>query len=175
VQRIAIPAARQSVIRPIEIGQTVVTKTAASGITSGAANPADGAPSLAVQYQSHKFIPPHGRYSILGASTPMSARSLYLRAKGNSHRQPFAHFCAGDGGPRSSQRSHARTRARRSIALTAEMLLTQPSGNLFGLTQTPAWAGTRRICSTPSPDPEYARRPARRQWRTIALGFHTGH
>jgi len=55
------------------------------------------------------------------------------------------------------------------------MLLTQPSGNLFGLTQNAAWAGTRRICSTPSSDPEYARRPARRQWRTIALGFHTGH
>ena len=71
-------------------------------------------------------------------------------------------------------RTHAR--ARRKLPITAEMLLTQPSGNLFGLTQN-AGMGWE---PTPMLDPEFlilsTHGGLRAQDGTpIALGFHSGH
>ena len=63
-----------------------------------------------------------------------------------------------------------------SLPITAEMLLTQPSGNLFGLTQNAGmgWEAARLL------DPEFlilsTHGGLRAQDGTaIALGFHTGH
>jgi xylonate dehydratase len=63
-----------------------------------------------------------------------------------------------------------------SLPITAEMLLTQPSGNLFGLTQNAGmgWEASRLL------DPEFlilsTHGGLRAQDGTaIALGFHTGH
>src|SRR3984885_7920139 len=73
----------------------------------------------------------------------------------------------------------AKTHARGpegSLPITAEMLLTQPSGNLFGLTQNAGmgWEAARLL------DPEFlilsTHGGLRAQDGTaIALGFHTGH
>jgi xylonate dehydratase len=73
----------------------------------------------------------------------------------------------------------AKTHARGpegSLPITAEMLLTQPSGNLFGLTQNAGmgWEASRLL------DPEFlilsTHGGLRAQDGTaIALGFHTGH
>lgn len=74
---------------------------------------------------------------------------------------------------------HTQTHARGpegSLPITPEMLLTQPSGNLFGLTQNAGmgWEPTRLL------DPEFlilsTHGGLRAQDGTpIALGFHTGH
>ena len=63
-----------------------------------------------------------------------------------------------------------------ALPLTAEMLLTQPSGNLFGLTQNAGmgWDPARLL------DPEYLILSTHGGMRAedgtpIALGFHTGH
>src|SRR6201996_2251516 len=63
-----------------------------------------------------------------------------------------------------------------SLPITSEMLLTQPSGNLFGLSQNAGmgWEPTRLL------DPEFlilsTHGGVRAQDGTpIALGFHTGH
>jgi len=63
-----------------------------------------------------------------------------------------------------------------SLPLTAEMLVTQPSGNLFGLTQDAAmgWSPNRLL------DPEFLILSTHGGMRAesgepIALGFHTGH
>ncbi|MGA2569440.1 MAG: YjhG/YagF family D-xylonate dehydratase [Terracidiphilus sp.] len=62
------------------------------------------------------------------------------------------------------------------LPLTAEMLLTEPSGNLFGLTQSAGmgWAPNRLL------DPEFLILSTHGGLRSengepIALGFHTGH
>src|ERR1700689_549008 len=72
-------------------------------------------------------------------------------------------------------KTHARG-AEGSLPITAEMLLTQPSGNLFGLTQNAGmgWDAARLL------DPEFlilsTHGGLRAQDGTaIALGFHTGH
>ena len=72
-------------------------------------------------------------------------------------------------------KTHARA-PEGSLPLTAEMLLTQPSGNLFGFTQNAGmgWEAVRLI------DPEFlilsTHGGVRAQDGTpIALGFHTGH
>ena len=72
-------------------------------------------------------------------------------------------------------RTHARG-PEGSLPITPEMLLTQPSGNLFGLTQNAGmgWETTRLL------DPEFlilsTHGGLRAQDGTpIALGFHTGH
>jgi xylonate dehydratase len=79
----------------------------------------------------------------------------------------------------SSLFEQAKTHARGpegSLPITAEMLLTQPSGNLFGLTQNAGmgWEASRLL------DPEFlilsTHGGLRAQDGTaIALGFHTGH
>src|ERR1700722_20218373 len=63
-----------------------------------------------------------------------------------------------------------------SLPITAEMLLTQPSGNLLGLTQNAGmgWAAARAL------DPEFLILSTHGGMRAadgspIALGFHTGH
>jgi putative YjhG/YagF family dehydratase len=63
-----------------------------------------------------------------------------------------------------------------SLPITAEMLLTQPSGNLFGLTQNAGmgWEAARAL------DPEFLILSTHGGMRAadgtpIALGFHTGH
>ena len=63
-----------------------------------------------------------------------------------------------------------------SLPITAEMLLSQPSGNLFGLTQNAGmgWEPTRLL------DPEFLILSTHGGMRAgdgtpIALGFHTGH
>ncbi|HEY4903595.1 MAG TPA: YjhG/YagF family D-xylonate dehydratase [Candidatus Sulfotelmatobacter sp.] len=63
-----------------------------------------------------------------------------------------------------------------SLPITAEMLLTEPSGNLFGLTQNAGmgWEATRLL------DPEFLILSTHGGMRgqdgtPIALGFHTGH
>jgi putative YjhG/YagF family dehydratase len=63
-----------------------------------------------------------------------------------------------------------------SLPITAEMLLTQPSGNLFGLTQNAGmgWEAARLL------DPEFLILSTHGGMRAadgtpIALGFHTGH
>src|SRR5271170_5676768 len=73
----------------------------------------------------------------------------------------------------------AKTHARGpegSLPITAEMLLTQPSGNLFGLSQNAGmgWAPARLL------DPEFLILSTHGGMRAedgtpIALGFHTGH
>ena len=62
------------------------------------------------------------------------------------------------------------------LPITAEMLLTQPSGNLFGLTQNAGmgWEAVRLL------DPEFLILSTHGGMRgedgtPIALGFHTGH
>src|SRR6202789_812709 len=79
----------------------------------------------------------------------------------------------------SSLFEQAKTHARGpegSLPITAEMLLTQPSGDLFGLTQNAGmgWEASRLL------DPEFlilsTHGGLRAQDGTaIALGFHTGH
>src|SRR5450759_4084236 len=63
-----------------------------------------------------------------------------------------------------------------ALPITAEMLLTQPSGNLFGLSQNAGmgWEPTRLL------DPEFLILSTHGGLRAedghpIALGFHTGH
>ena len=63
-----------------------------------------------------------------------------------------------------------------ALPITAEMLLTQPSGNLFGLTQNAGmgWEPLRLL------DPEFLILSTHGGMRAadgtpIALGFHTGH
>ena len=63
-----------------------------------------------------------------------------------------------------------------SLPITAEMLLTQPSGNLFGLSQNAGmgWEAARVL------DPEFLILSTHGGMRAadgtpIALGFHTGH
>src|SRR6266487_1535645 len=63
-----------------------------------------------------------------------------------------------------------------ALPITAEMLLTQPSGNLFGLTQNAGmgWEATRLL------DPEFLILSTHGGMRAedgtpIALGLHTGH
>src|SRR5947209_8859654 len=63
-----------------------------------------------------------------------------------------------------------------SLPITPEMLLTQPSGNLFGLTQNAGmgWEAVRLL------DPEFLILSTHGGMRggdgtPIALGFHTGH
>ena len=72
-------------------------------------------------------------------------------------------------------KTHARA-PEGSLPLTAEMLLTQPSGNLFGFTQNAGmgWETARML------DPEFLILSTHGGMRAqdgtpIALGFHTGH
>src|SRR5450631_4878773 len=72
-------------------------------------------------------------------------------------------------------RTHARG-PEGALPITAEMLLTQPSGNLFGLTQNAGmgWEAVRLL------DPEFLILSTHGGMRgqdgtPIALGFHTGH
>ena len=80
-----------------------------------------------------------------------------------------------DGAMFAEAKTHARG-PEGSLPITAEMLLTQPSGNLFGLTQDAGmgWEPARLL------DPEFlilsTHGGLRAQDGTpIALGFHSGH
>ncbi len=87
--------------------------------------------------------------------------------KGPSHRNHSPQLGTGDD---DSQLLHVNTHAAGpagALPLTPEMLLTEPSGNLFGLTQN-AGMGWEPIAPARSrvPDPEHAWRPARGKRRS---------
>jgi xylonate dehydratase len=92
-------------------------------------------------------------------SLPFAAAEVF-ESEASLFRETKTHACGPEG----------------SLPITAEMLLTQPSGNLFGLTQNAGmgWEATRLL------DPEFLILSTHGGMRAqdgtpIALGFHTGH
>jgi len=97
-------------------------------------------------------------------------RLLYLDRKGDSSRPCFGFVLeTGDAGLLSVA-THARGPAG-LLPLTAEMLLSEPSGNLFGLTQNAGMGWSRNPSRSRVSDIEHAWRLRAENGEPIALGF----